>query len=308
MIDDGARRVRPQHWALRPRPYKALVWLAYGIVRVAHGSARLRRQRMVPRSSQEAARVAAAASRRRLTVPRADRVRFAKLNGDRSPACAGSRRGDAVDPEYDASPSRFAASAARRRPRRRLARDPHAAAVPVGVQEPRHRRDGRAGRGEARERRRAAADEGDRRQPRRADGGTRGPARAARRLRAAAAVDHGVHRAARVPVRQGHAARGAHDRARSLPPSARAVAALPPRAPDGRAHARRRARTAWHLDADQLHAVLDPAHARRDRARCRDHGRALRLDVHRDHADARSCSTSPRRSRSPTGARGSGAR
>jgi len=37
MIDDGARRVRSQHWALRPRPYKALVWTAYGIVRVAMG-------------------------------------------------------------------------------------------------------------------------------------------------------------------------------------------------------------------------------------------------------------------------------
>jgi cardiolipin synthase A/B len=37
MIDDGARRVRPQHWVLRPRVYKALVWTAYGIVRVAMG-------------------------------------------------------------------------------------------------------------------------------------------------------------------------------------------------------------------------------------------------------------------------------
>ena len=37
MIDDGSRRVRPQHWALRPRPYKALIWLAYGTVRVAMG-------------------------------------------------------------------------------------------------------------------------------------------------------------------------------------------------------------------------------------------------------------------------------
>ncbi len=37
MIDEGARRVRPQHWALRPRLYKALVWTAYGIVRLAMG-------------------------------------------------------------------------------------------------------------------------------------------------------------------------------------------------------------------------------------------------------------------------------
>jgi cardiolipin synthase len=37
MIDDGARRVRSQHWALRPRVYKALVWMAYGVVRLGMG-------------------------------------------------------------------------------------------------------------------------------------------------------------------------------------------------------------------------------------------------------------------------------
>ncbi len=37
MIDEGARRVPPQHWALRPRVYKALVWTAYGVVRLAMG-------------------------------------------------------------------------------------------------------------------------------------------------------------------------------------------------------------------------------------------------------------------------------
>jgi hypothetical protein len=37
MVADGARRVGPQHWALRPRIYKALVWTAYGIVRVGMG-------------------------------------------------------------------------------------------------------------------------------------------------------------------------------------------------------------------------------------------------------------------------------
>ncbi len=37
MIEHGARRVGPQHWALRPRVYKALVWTAYGIVRVGMG-------------------------------------------------------------------------------------------------------------------------------------------------------------------------------------------------------------------------------------------------------------------------------
>ena len=38
-----------------------------------------------------------------------------------------------------------------------------------------------------------------------------------------------------------------------------------------------------HLDADQLHAVLDPADAGRDRAGGGDPDRPLRLDVHRDH-------------------------
>jgi cardiolipin synthase len=37
MIDAGARRVGPQHWAGRPRAYKAVTWIAYGIVRVAMG-------------------------------------------------------------------------------------------------------------------------------------------------------------------------------------------------------------------------------------------------------------------------------
>jgi cardiolipin synthase len=37
MIDEGARPLGPQHWAGRPRLYKAMVWVAYGIVRVAMG-------------------------------------------------------------------------------------------------------------------------------------------------------------------------------------------------------------------------------------------------------------------------------
>jgi cardiolipin synthase len=37
MIERGARPIGPQHWADRPRLYKALVWTAYGIVRVAMG-------------------------------------------------------------------------------------------------------------------------------------------------------------------------------------------------------------------------------------------------------------------------------
>ena len=100
----------------------------------------------------------------------------------------------------------------------------------------------------------------------RAGRAARRAARAARRLRAAARRDHALHRAARVPVRQGDAARGAQDRARGVPPPARAQPALPPRAPDRRPHPRRRARPARHLDADPVRAVLDPADAGRDRA------------------------------------------
>ena len=119
------------------------------------------------------------------------------------------------------------------------------------------------------------------------------PARAACRLRRAAAVHDAVHRTARVPVRQGDAARDAQDRAAGLPSPARAVAALPPAAADGRAHARRRARPARHFDADPVHAVLDPADAGRDRAGLGDPDRALRLDVHGDHRRARWSRTLP---------------
>ena len=126
------------------------------------------------------------------------------------------------------------------------------------------------GRGQGRERRRAAAAEGDRRQPRpRARRCSRCRSRCSSPTALLRAVDDAVHRAARVPVRQGDAARGAQDRAQGVPPPARAVAALPPRAADRRADARRRARPARHLDADQLRAVLDPADAGRDRARVR---------------------------------------
>ena len=37
MIEHGARPLGPQHWAGRPRLYKAVVWIAYGIVRFAMG-------------------------------------------------------------------------------------------------------------------------------------------------------------------------------------------------------------------------------------------------------------------------------
>ncbi|HYQ98919.1 MAG TPA: cardiolipin synthase ClsB [Casimicrobiaceae bacterium] len=37
MIERGARPLAPQHWKGRPRAYKALVWMAYAVVRVSMG-------------------------------------------------------------------------------------------------------------------------------------------------------------------------------------------------------------------------------------------------------------------------------
>ena len=37
MIETGARPVAPQQWRTRPRLYKAAIWVAYGIVRLAMG-------------------------------------------------------------------------------------------------------------------------------------------------------------------------------------------------------------------------------------------------------------------------------
>jgi cardiolipin synthase len=37
MIERGARPLGPQHWKGRPRAYKSLVWIAYGIVRISMG-------------------------------------------------------------------------------------------------------------------------------------------------------------------------------------------------------------------------------------------------------------------------------
>ena len=66
---------------------------------------------------------------------------------------------------------------------------------------------------EARQRRRAAGAEADRRQPRPRTAVLVVPLALLVGLRPAAAVDDGVHRAARVPVREGDAARGAQHRA-----------------------------------------------------------------------------------------------
>ena len=117
--------------------------------------------------------------------------------------------------------------------------------------------------------------------------GRQGAARRSRvvaaRLRAPEAFEHALQRAARHRVREGRAARHAAHRARGLPPPARAVAALPPRAPDRRPHARHRARHARHLDAALLHGVQRAAHAPRDRARHRLPHLQVRRLVRRDH-------------------------
>ncbi len=181
--------------------------------------------------------------------------------------------------------SRFICSvacAARSRAPRRLAHDWHAAPVPPRVQGSGMPCARLPRRGQARQRRRATGAQGDRRPAHgRGSPGSYPAARAASRVRRDAIVDDGVHGAARVPVRQGHAARGAHHRARGLPAPARAQFAVPSFAPDRRSHARRRARHARHLDAGELCAFFDSADAGRDRARLGDPDHALRLLVHR---------------------------
>ena len=37
MIETGATPVAPRHWRLRSALYKAAIWIAYGIVRLAMG-------------------------------------------------------------------------------------------------------------------------------------------------------------------------------------------------------------------------------------------------------------------------------
>ena len=233
MIDAGSRPVPPQDWANRSR-----VRQGGHVDRVRH------------RARRDGACCATAATSGGAPAGRAvarSCVRRRAMLGRSIPYVRHLRRTPRRLPLDSIDAPRLVDAAARRAARpahaaRRLADDPHAAALPVGL--PRaHRRGARLpGAREARQRRRAAADEGDRRQPRSADCRARGAARAARRLRAAAAVDDAVHRAARIPVRQGDAARGAPHRAAGVPAPARAVAALPPRAPDRRPDARHRAR------------------------------------------------------------------
>jgi hypothetical protein len=37
MVSEGSRQIAEDDWRVRPRLYKAAIWIAYGIVRVAMG-------------------------------------------------------------------------------------------------------------------------------------------------------------------------------------------------------------------------------------------------------------------------------
>ena len=172
-----------------------------------------------------------------------------------------------------------------RRPQR-LADAAHAAALPVGLSGPCAVRARMSARGQARHRQRSDPAEKHRRL---AVAGDAGDCRRAGRtgcpgrgLRPAAAVDVVLHRVARVLLRQRDAGGDAHAGAEDLPPSALAVAALPPGAAHWRRDPRDRPRHPRHLVADQLHALFDPADADRDHAGRRLPGLALRSLVRRD--------------------------
>ena len=124
---------------------------------------------------------------------------------------------------------------------------------------------------------------------------------------AAAAVHDALRGAARHRLRARDAARRAAHRADRVPPPARAVAALSPRAADGRRLARHRARHPRHLDAAVVHAVLDHPGDARIRRWSRPSCSRVRLAFHRSHVRRGRSSTSASRSRSPSGARRSAA-
>ena len=152
---------------------------------------------------------------------------------------------------------------------RRLADDPHPAALLVGVPGQGAVRADLPDLGQGRQRRRAGAAQADRRCAdawrRRRAARARSPARAGAGLRRAALVQHRVHRTARTGVCQSDRAGGAAGCAAGLPAPARAVAALSSRTPDRRPHARHRAGDPGNLVSGQLHAVQHPAHPGRNR-------------------------------------------
>ena len=165
----------------------------------------------------------------------------------------------------------------------RLADDPLAAALSGHLQVARRVRARLPDRREGRQSGRADRDEEDRRRPRFGAAPDRARTcarfarhRADRRHRPArggvcggAAFHVALHRTARDPLCEGHRERGAHARAPGVPSSAFAVAALSPRAADGRHVARYRTRHARHPATRVVLAVQHPADARRSRPRAR---------------------------------------
>ena len=122
------------------------------------------------------------------------------------------------------------------------------------------------------------------------------------------ALDHALHRAARVPVLSGRGADRAARLARGVrAPAARFQPALSPRAPDRRRLARHRARLALDPVAAQLHDLQHPADAGRDHDGDRPALGEVRRLVRGDHlrraGDLHRASRSP----SPNGAPRSGA-
>jgi cardiolipin synthase len=55
MIDHGARPIPAEHWQSRPRLYKATIWIAYGIVRLAMGFLGYGGEEWFPRRSKGSA-------------------------------------------------------------------------------------------------------------------------------------------------------------------------------------------------------------------------------------------------------------
>ena len=120
---------------------------------------------------------------------------------------------------------------------------------------------------------------------------------AARRVRPAAPVDHGVHRAARVPVRQGDAARGAQDRAErcfAICTRCRCASTCSGRRAASRATSSAASAASPRSSSYALFSIL-PTIVEIALVDGDPH-RALRLDVHRRSPAARSRSTSRSRS------------
>ena len=301
MIDTGTKYVERERWAERPLLAKAVTWIAYGVVRLGMGLMGYGGDEWFPRRRRPA-RSARRPGRRllRSTSPARRRRGGPAAVADRSLTLRHAP--PFVLRAVAGRPQRAAHEA------RRLGDDPHAAALPVGVQGARARRDRVPRARQGRQRRRAGAAEADRRQPRPRDRRAGRAAGAARRVRRCCACRRRCSPScASSCSRRSRSARCARSRCRCSATCTRCRCASTSPA-DGRPDARRRARPARHLHAHQLRAVLDPADAGRDHAGVGDPDRALRLDVHGDHRRRARPLHRVHRARSPSGARTSGAR